>query len=60
MHEAGRGIGPPQWRDVGFGWNGGLVVDWELKTNLEGLFAAGGNSKDWRLFRGICYWEICW
>ena len=45
MHEAGRGIGPPQWRDVGFGWNGGLVVDWELKTNLEGLFAAGAIAR---------------
>ena len=34
----GRGIGPPQWRA---GRGGGLVVDWDLKTNLEGLYAAG-------------------
>jgi succinate dehydrogenase/fumarate reductase flavoprotein subunit len=29
----------PQWRDVGYG--GGIVVDWDLKTSLEGLYAAG-------------------
>ena len=34
------GTGPPQWRWVGFN-SGGLVVDWELRTNLEGLYAAG-------------------
>ncbi len=33
-----RGVGPPQWRE---GRGGGLVVDWNLKTNLEGLYAAG-------------------
>jgi len=34
------GVGPPQWRTV---WmvSGGLVIDWDLKTNLEGLYAAG-------------------
>jgi succinate dehydrogenase/fumarate reductase flavoprotein subunit len=32
------GIGHPLWRSGG----GSLVVDWDLKTNLEGLFAAGG------------------
>lgn len=32
---------PPQWRDPGFGAHGGLVVDWDLKTSLEGLYAAG-------------------
>ncbi|MGQ9570892.1 MAG: FAD-binding protein [Thermodesulfovibrionales bacterium] len=32
-------VGAPQWRRVGRG--GGLVVDWDLKTNLEGLYAAG-------------------
>jgi succinate dehydrogenase/fumarate reductase flavoprotein subunit len=32
------GIGPPQWRA---GRGGGVVVDWDLKTNLEGLYAAG-------------------
>jgi len=34
------GIGPPQWRDMAD--TGGLVVDWDLKTSLEGLYAAGG------------------
>jgi succinate dehydrogenase/fumarate reductase flavoprotein subunit len=29
----------PQWRDAGYG--GGLVVDWNLKTSLDGLYAAG-------------------
>ncbi len=29
----------PQWRDAGGG--GGLVVDWNLKTTLDGLYAAG-------------------
>lgn len=36
----GRGEGPPQWRKSGF-CSGGLVVDWDLKTNLEGLYTAG-------------------
>lgn len=34
------GLGPPQWRDYADG--GGLVVDWDLKTSLDGLYAAGG------------------
>jgi succinate dehydrogenase/fumarate reductase flavoprotein subunit len=34
------GVGPPQWRAPWFN-SGGLVVDWALRTNLEGLFAAG-------------------
>jgi succinate dehydrogenase/fumarate reductase flavoprotein subunit len=29
----------PQWRDAGYG--GGLLVDWNLKTSLDGLYAAG-------------------
>lgn len=29
----------PQWRDVGYG--GGVLVDWNLKTTLDGLYAAG-------------------
>ena len=33
-------MGPPQWRDGADG--GGLVVDWDLRTSLEGLYAAGG------------------
>jgi len=35
------GAGPPQWRGVSFGYGGGLIVDWDLKTNLEGLYATG-------------------
>ncbi len=31
--------GVPKWRRLGRG--GGLVVDWDLRTNLEGLYAAG-------------------
>jgi len=33
-----RGMGAPQWR-TSFG--GGLLLDWDLKTNLEGLYAGG-------------------
>ena len=32
------GLAPPQWRSGG----GGLAVDWDLRTSLEGLYAAGG------------------
>jgi succinate dehydrogenase/fumarate reductase flavoprotein subunit len=35
------GVGPPQWRGAAFVFMGGVVVDWDLKTNLEGLYAAG-------------------
>ena len=31
---------PPQWREAGYG--GGILVDWNLKTNLDGVYAAGG------------------
>jgi succinate dehydrogenase/fumarate reductase flavoprotein subunit len=34
------GAGMPQWREAGFG--GGVLVDWDLKTTLDGLYAAGG------------------
>ena len=30
-----------QWREPGFVNGGGLVFDWDLKTTLEGLYAAG-------------------
>jgi succinate dehydrogenase/fumarate reductase flavoprotein subunit len=30
----------PQWREAGYG--GGVLVDWNLKTSLDGLYAAGG------------------
>jgi succinate dehydrogenase/fumarate reductase flavoprotein subunit len=33
------GMPVPHWRQWG---GGGLVVDWDLGTNLEGLYAAGG------------------
>ncbi len=29
----------PQWREAGYG--GGVLVDWDLKTTVEGLYAAG-------------------
>ena len=29
----------PQWREAGYG--GGLIVDWNLKTTIDGLYAAG-------------------
>jgi succinate dehydrogenase/fumarate reductase flavoprotein subunit len=29
----------PQWREAGYG--GGVLVDWNLKTSLDGLYAAG-------------------
>jgi len=38
------GVGPPQWRTYG-SWTttgGGPVVDWDLKTSLDGLYVAGG------------------
>ncbi|NLT39481.1 MAG: FAD-binding protein [Clostridiales bacterium] len=33
------GTSPPQWRDPGNG--GGLLIDWDLKTTVDGLYAAG-------------------
>jgi succinate dehydrogenase/fumarate reductase flavoprotein subunit len=36
-----RGTGPPQWRETTFVSGGGVVFDWDLKTTLEGLYAAG-------------------
>lgn len=44
LEVGGEGLGPPLWRTAssGGGWgSGGLVVDWDLKTNLPGLYAAG-------------------
>jgi len=35
------GVGPPQWRSLGAFYAGGLIPDWDLRTNLEGLYAAG-------------------
>jgi succinate dehydrogenase/fumarate reductase flavoprotein subunit len=36
--------GPRQWREVAFGGGGGVVFDWDLKTNIEGLYAAGSQQ----------------
>ncbi len=33
------GMSLPQWREAGYG--GGIVVDWNLQSTLEGLYAAG-------------------
>lgn len=38
----GGGQGLPQWRTIPYG-GGGLLTDWEFKTNLPGLYAAGMN-----------------
>lgn len=32
------GFSPPQWREAN---GGGLIVDWDLRTTLDGLYAAG-------------------
>ena len=34
----------PQWRATAFIGGGGLLVDWDMKTSLEGLFAAGAQT----------------
>jgi succinate dehydrogenase/fumarate reductase flavoprotein subunit len=44
----GPGYGPAvrQWRDSGPGFTaGGMVVDWDLRTTLEGLYAAGNTAR---------------
>jgi succinate dehydrogenase/fumarate reductase flavoprotein subunit len=33
------GASPPQWREAGYG--SGLMVDWDLKSSLDGLYVAG-------------------
>ena len=35
------GIGGPNIRDTAFMGGGGLLVDWSMKSSLDGLFAAG-------------------
>jgi len=35
------GVGPPQWRKPNEFYSGGLIPNWDLMTNLGGLFAAG-------------------
>jgi succinate dehydrogenase/fumarate reductase flavoprotein subunit len=42
----GEGDGPPLWRSAsaGGGWgSGGIVVDWDLRSTLPGLYAAGNS-----------------
>lgn len=38
------GLGPRQWRELGFVGGGGLVFDWDLKTSLDGLYVAGSQN----------------
>lgn len=40
-----RAMGAPQWRSMGMGAGGALMVGWELMTNVDGLFAAGAIAK---------------
>ena len=46
-HEVGgEGMGPPLWRSAsaGGGWgSGGIMVDWDLRSTLPGLYAAGNS-----------------
>ena len=34
----------PQWRATAFIGGGGLLVDWDMRTTLEGLYAAGAQT----------------
>jgi len=43
-HQA-KGMGAPQWRSLAYTLPSGLVVDWDLKTNLKGLYAAGAIAR---------------
>ncbi|HEX2964724.1 MAG TPA: FAD-dependent oxidoreductase, partial [Syntrophorhabdaceae bacterium] len=36
--------GPQQWRSEAHTTGGGVLVDWDLKTSLEGLYAAGTST----------------
>jgi succinate dehydrogenase/fumarate reductase flavoprotein subunit len=36
--------GPRQWREGAFGGGGGIVFDWDLKANLDGLYVAGSQQ----------------
>ncbi|HJX13846.1 MAG TPA: FAD-dependent oxidoreductase [Dehalococcoidales bacterium] len=44
------GMSPPQIRGGG---GGGLLLDWDLRTNLEGLYAAAGGT----IYGGGCHGE---
>lgn len=36
--------GPRQWREGAFGGGGGIMFDWDLRSNLEGLYVAGSQQ----------------
>ncbi len=36
--------GPRQWREGAFGGGGGIVFDWDLKSNIDGLYIAGSQQ----------------
>jgi succinate dehydrogenase/fumarate reductase flavoprotein subunit len=36
-----KGTPSPQWRTSALNSGGGVIIDWDLKTSLEGLYAAG-------------------
>ena len=36
--------GPRQWREGAFGGGGGIVFDWDLQSNIRGLFVAGSQQ----------------
>jgi len=38
-------MGVPQWRSLAYTLPSGLVVDWDLKTNLQGLYSAGAIAR---------------
>jgi len=44
FHAWWTGMSPRQWRDGGFCGGGGPVIDWDLRTTLEGLYAAGAQT----------------
>jgi succinate dehydrogenase/fumarate reductase flavoprotein subunit len=44
MGPAWEGYAPRQYREGAFGGGGGIVFDWNLKTNIEGLYAAGSQQ----------------
>jgi len=35
------GLGSPQWREHNVRSGGGVIYDWDLQTNIDGLFVAG-------------------
>lgn len=43
-HQA-RGTGAPQWRSTNHAVGGGLLVGWDFKSNLNGLYGAGTTTR---------------